>query len=259
MYAIVTLPLVPLRQENNERSEMLSQLLFGECVQLLETQNNWLKVKNLSDDYIGWADRKMISPLNELEYRQLSENMHAFKVSQPLSRCIKQRSKQSLLLPAGALLWMDESNQCIINGEKYEYDPAEICDLNLQTGEQVLHYAHQFLNTPYLWGGKSLMGIDCSGLVQVVFSIIGIQLPRDASQQVEKGKIVDNIDSARAGDLAFFVNEKGRVSHVGILLNKQQIIHASGWVKIEQIDQSGIISAADGSYTHKLHEIKRIL
>ncbi|MPN27215.1 hypothetical protein SDC9_174643 [bioreactor metagenome] len=126
-------------------------------------------------------------------------------------------------------------------------------------GANILKIATMYLNAPYLWGGKSLLGIDCSGLVQVVFSICGIQLPRDASQQVEKGDLVNFLGEAQQGDLAFFDNEAGNITHVGILLDATRIIHASGWVKIEKIDNHGIISSQTGEYTHKLKVIKRLI
>ena len=256
-YGIIYLPLVPLRASNDECSEMTSQLLFGECVEILETCEKWLYVCNLSDDYRGWVDRKMICPLSLEAFQMLQINASEFKACVPLSQCWKKSSNEKMLLPASAVLWLNEKKQCVFG--KYDYNPAEIFVKTTQPGKQVIYYACQFLNTPYLWGGKSVLGIDCSGLVQVVFNIIGIQLPRDASQQIETGTTVTSLQQAKAGDLAFFSNEKGRVIHVGILINKKQIIHASGWVKIEQINANGIISNTKNDYSHRLFAIKRIL
>ena len=259
IYGIITLPLVALRADNSERSEMASQLLFGECVEILETQDKWLKVKNLSDNYVGWVDRKMIEPFSLEALQMLQMNAQPFKVCVPLSQCWKKLSNEKVLLPASSILWLNENNQCVFGCEKYDYNSTEIFVQTSQSDKQIIHYARQFFNAPYLWGGKSILGIDCSGLVQVVFSIIGIQLPRDASQQVEIGTTITSLQQAKTGDLAFFTNEEGRVVHVGILINNQQIIHASGWVKIEQIDANGIISSSTKEYTHKLFAIRRIL
>lgn len=258
MTGIVTLPLVPLRESDNDRSEMTSQLLFGELMEIREVRERWLFVLNLSDNYSGWVDRKMIKIL-ETEEVQLLRKSHSFRVSIPLSVCKKTTSNETMFLPGGSILSAITENECVIGDENFKVDESDIFISNEINAEQIINLAKQYLNAPYLWGGKSVMGIDCSGLVQVVFSICGIRLPRNASQQIEKGKVVDFLSESTAGDLAFFENAEGKIIHVGILLNPTQIIHASGWVKIENIDVHGIISEITGVYTHTLKVIKRIL
>ena len=125
--------------------------------------------------------------------------------------------------------------------------------------ESVLHTAKTFLNVPYLWGGRSLFGIDCSGLTQVVFKINHIKIPRDASQQVLSGKPVDRFEDARQGDLAFFRNEEGKISHVGILMAQNQILHASGCVRMDQFDSKGIFNTEKQLYTHRFECIRRVI
>ena len=132
-------------------------------------------------------------------------------------------------------------------------------DEKLYSGEELLSVAFMFLNSPYLWGGRNALGIDCSGFVQTVFRICGIELPRDASQQVEQGTVVNFLQEARPGDLAFFENDEGRIIHVGILASDREIVHASGRVKIEQIDSQGIRNEDSGQYSHKLRVVKRLL
>ncbi len=258
MNGIIILPLVPLRESDSERSEMISQLLFGEKVQILETRERWLKVCNLSDQYIGWIDRKMLKNLSFEDENQLSKSS-VFRIKVALSICKKTTSNETMFLPGGSLLFESKHNEYLMFDDDIKVDESDITINEQSTGENILHIARQYLNAPYLWGGKSILGIDCSGLVQVVFSICGMQMQRDASQQVENGKVIDFISEVQAGDLAFFENEEGKIIHVGILLNSHQIIHASGCVKIDQIDSQGIISSLTGEYTHQLRVIKGIL
>jgi len=258
MTGIVTLPLVPLRQNYNERSEMISQLLFGELVEIHEKRDLWLLITCLSDNYKGWVDRKMIKILEDEELNSLLTSQ-VFHVCVPLSICKKTSSNETMFLPGGSKLFAIVENECIIANENFKVDTSDIFKSNEINVKQIIQLATQYLNAPYLWGGKSVLGIDCSGLVQVVFSICGIQLPRDATQQVNEGKDIASLSKAQAGDLAFFENAEGNIIHVGILLNSKQIIHASGWVKIEDIDDQGIVSKLTGEYTHKLKGIKRLI
>ena len=258
MYAIIRLPLVPLRDSDNERSELLSQLLFGECIEIIETRDHWLFVRNLSDSYRGWVDRKMVQILTVSEEEQIS-NTPKYYVRVPILICNETTSNEKMFLPGGSILQQDSNDLITIDNDSYSMNPSELYQNEIATGAKITETAFQYLNAPYLWGGKSIFGIDCSGLVQVVYSILGIQLLRDASDQVESGEVIDFLSETKAGDLAFFENPDGRIVHVGILLNSHQIIHSSGWVKIETIDSQGIISEQTGTYTHKLRVVKRLI
>ena len=258
MTGIVILPLVPLRESDSERSEMTSQLLFGELVEILETRERWLLLRNLSDNYIGWADRKMIQVMSDAKALQLTSS-NSSCVCIPLLEGEDLSSGDKLTLPGGSRLVGLNGIELKIDNNNFLFDPILLHRGTEKNGERLISLARQYLNAPYLWGGKSLLGIDCSGFVQVVFSMCGIQLPRDASQQVNCGQLIGFLSEAKAGDLALFENQDGKITHVGILLNSHQIIHASGWVKIESIDSQGIISAQTGEYTHKLRVIKRVL
>jgi len=256
-YCIVKLPLVALREAANESCEMVSQLLFGEIVEILETSEKWLKIRNFTDNYIGFADRKMLTFLSENNFER-QKNLYSIKISVPFAT-IYNAENQPIIIPFGSTLWLDGENNCFLNNEKYIYDFAQTVDLTNVTPQEITRNAKKFLFAPYLWGGKSIFGIDCSGLVQLVFGNLGINLPRDAAQQIKNGTEIAALSAADEGDLTFFENENKKIIHVGILLNKRQIIHSSGWVKIENIDEKGIISAQTGEYTHKLIKIKRII
>lgn len=258
MYAIINLPLVPLRKSDNEQSELSSQLLFGESVEIIETRERWLFVRNLQDNYQGWVDRKMVHVLTLSEEDRMAHEIKSI-VQVPVLVCYKSASKEKMFLPGGSNLHTDNDGKCTIG-----YDTLIFCSSDLKpveeiTGQKLIETAFQYLNAPYLWGGKSIMGIDCSGLVQVVFAMCGMNLQRNASEQAEKGAVIDDLSESKAGDLAFFENSEGRIIHVGILLNSHQLIHASGWVKIENIDSQGIISGQTGEYTHKLRVVKRLI
>ena len=258
MYAINLLPLVPIRAADSERSEMISQLLYGETVTILDSADRWLLVENTSDLYRGWVDKKMLKLLNDAEYLSISKQ-EVQTLYYPLVECKNSTRSEKMYLPGGSRLYSFSNKVKNYNDVDMTFDPALQILPEKINGAKVLDIASMYLNAPYLWGGKSLLGIDCSGLVQVAFSICGIQLPRDASQQAEKGDLVNFLGEAQQGDLAFFDNEAGDITHVGILFDATQIIHASGWVKIENIDSNGIISSQTGEYSHKLRIIKRLI
>ncbi|NLI71911.1 MAG: C40 family peptidase [Bacteroidales bacterium] len=257
MFTIVNLPIISLRAEANERSEMVSQLLFGQQIEILEKQEKWFYVKNLTDEYEGWISANTV---NQRHFTEKAVDTSKFKASKtPVLVCFKTSSVEKIMLPGGSMLPPTVREQFELAGEIYQIAQLEPVYTKNNDGQLAVELAQQYVNAPYLWGGKSVMGIDCSGLVQVVFSMLGIFLPRNASQQVEHGTVVDFLAEARPGDLAFFEDEEGFIIHVGILINSHQIIHASGVTKKEIIDSQGIISSSTGEYSHHLRVIKRIL
>lgn len=259
MYGLITHPLVPLRAGNSERSEMISQLLFGEYVKILEKHEKWIYVENITDGYTGWADIKMINPVTDSVF-QKSRQQKTNRLLHPYNIIYNTKTNQSKLLPGGSVIHDLNGDEFSVDGEIWSLiEPDSFVCGKFVDVHRILETAKQYLNAPYLWGGKSVLGIDCSGLVQVVYSIGGYMLPRDASQQVVQGELVDFLSESMPGDLAFFGSEEGDITHVGILIDNASIIHASGWVKIENIDSQGIISSKTGEYTHQLRVIKRII
>ena len=249
-YGICNLAVIPLRAEANDRSEQVSQVLFGEVFEITEWTEKWVKIITGSDSYAGWIGRLQFAMLGHISYKDL---LHAeIPVTyRAVTQAWKITDNSIVYLPAGSSLAFLEGTRCHIGGDKFEII-GEIGER-----EDIATTAKSFLNAPYLWGGRTHFGIDCSGFTQVVFNLNKIKIKRDASQQVNEGVLVDNIDQARLGDLAFFNNNEGKVTHVGILLNSEHIIHASGKVKIDQIDDNGIYSEELKRHTHKLHSIKR--
>jgi cell wall-associated NlpC family hydrolase len=227
-----------------DSAEQVSQLLFGEIVLVKEKIKNWLRITTLIDNYDGWIDEKQISYLNEDEAITWQKNQRvitkSIKIHSPIGK---------LEIPIGSYLSASTPTLFNIGKETYR-SPYKY------TTPSLLQTAKSFLNTPYLWGGKSNYGIDCSGFTQIVFRSQAIELPRDASQQVHLGQQIIR-SQAKAGDVAFFTNDAGRVIHVGILLSKNKIIHASGRVKIDKLDDQGIWSEELASYSHSLFVIKR--
>ena len=244
---ICHLPLAPLRAATDDASEMVSQLLFGQSFDILETTERWSLIQNHDDGYRGYLSNKQFIIIGTRELASFNAN-----------RKIVNRHGVSVLLtdknisfnvPFGSILPEQNIFRLGKNEYRHSYIPAETT---------MLETACAFLNAPYLWGGKSMFGIDCSGFTQTIFSAFGIQLPRDASQQVIEGVPVENLDNAHPGDLLFFDNDKGRIIHVGIQLDNTHIIHASGCVRIDSIDTKGIFNNDLEKYTHHLAGIRHM-
>lgn len=254
-FGVCDLTLVPMRATPAHRAEMVSQLLFGETFEVLKQEKDWLKIKAVFDGYQGWVHSIQILPVDERNFIKINQNNLYFS----LERAQTARSvykEQTILL--GSPLPFYDNKEFSFFDNKYHFGGKVVNLLdNEPTGESIKALALRFLNVPYLWGGRTPMGVDCSGFVQTVFKLHNIRLPRDSSQQAQIGVSVPDISKARTGDLAFFTNEYGKIAHVGILLNHTQIIHASGKVRLDSIDQNGIYNNKRSTYTHQLKEIRR--
>ncbi len=244
---------IPVRREPSERAEMITQILFGETFQILEETVKWSSVKLTNDNYIGWIDHKTITHITEEYFNQLKSETQ-FILPNLLIHVLTHHSEQ-MILPAGSALpgFNKEHKTFVINENTYHIQD------HIANSNEIEALTKQFLNCPYIWGGKNPFGIDCSGFAQVIYYILGKRLPRDAHQQVNKGTAVNFISDVQPGDLAFFDDSERNINHVGIILNQKEIIHASGKVRIDHIDQQGIFSQDIKKYTHRLRVIKRIL
>lgn len=250
---ICIVPVSPMRKEAAHRSEMVSQFLFGECAVLVEEAEDFLKVRGVYDGYEGWCQRSQLRAIKDSVSPVTTFFSGRFHNE-------VQLQGQLMSVPFGCPLYSAE--QCAaLFGERTVDDKDHLpnaIDSSLPfTPERLLDISLRFLNTSYLWGGKSVFGIDCSGFSQQVFKMMGIPLLRDAYQQAEEGEAVRDLASARIGDLAFFNNAAGRITHVGILLERSEIIHASGRVRIDRITEDGIYNE-EGKKTHVLHSIRRM-
>jgi cell wall-associated NlpC family hydrolase len=231
---ICNVSIAPLRAESSDKSEIVSQLLYGESADIIEVKDNWTKIITHYDNYEAWMDTKQISPVSD-----------EFVVSR--KRNLVKEPFQSTMTESGKVLLSMGSE---VNFETTA--PTRGRDLS----ESIVNCAKEFLNVPYLWGGKSFFGIDCSGFTQIIYKIHGIKIPRDAYQQAEIGDALTFIEEAKPGDLAFFENKEGRIHHVGIILADQKIIHAHGKVRIDSLDSSGIFNKDQNKHTHKLRFIR---
>lgn len=251
-YAVVNVPAAPVRMKAMHQSEMINQLLFGEAMEILEAKGKrWLLIRSLHDGYKGWIANNLIEEVTAEQAKTQS-----LYVTANLFNAIKI-NKESMTVPLGSSLPFYESGKGHIgNGEYVFKGPVKNIGEITADADAVKKLTRPWLNAPYLWGGRTIMGVDCSGFVQIVFSMMGIQLPRDARVQAKKGKLVKKLADAKTGDLAFF-NDKEEIVHVGILLSSEKIIHASGRVRIDTIDKKGIINSTTGKRTHVLHLIKR--
>ncbi len=253
MPLIVITAVAPLRAEPSHRSEMISQMLFGELADELTVQGDFVKIRGRYDGYEGWCQRRQMVNIPGDDYpceTRYSLHPHDWAVVN------------------GTRISLSPGSTCMVptKGETVQLGPYSVaCKMHGPESQQgsltgaaaAIHYAHLFTGTPYLWGGRSRYGMDCSGLTQTSYKLAGRFLPRDSGPQSQQGEVVNLLQEARPGDLAFFDNEEGRIVHVGMLLSDSEIIHASASVRIDPIDTYGIVHREEGERTHRLRIIKR--
>ena len=272
-HVIAHCTVTPVRQEPSEGSEQLTQLLFGEVCEVLDRLPRWTKIRSTLDGQEGWVDFKMLSPTSSLS--PLTYHLPATTVSTPIAIATSMETGEELMLTLGTRLPNYSHGTFEVLGKQYLIDPAcvSLPISNSPSGRPIGEtpsYSHNvcaiaqtLLNAPYLWGGKNLMGMDCSGFTQVVYATQGINLLRNAREQMTQGELIPSLAEAQPGDLAFFDHadrdpKATNISHVGMLLSPTEIIHCSGCVHIDTIDEQGI-HLPDGELTHHLVQIKRYL
>lgn len=252
---IVNQSLAAVRREPSESSEMINQLLFGETFTILESYNSWLRIISSIDSYEGWLDAKLTTTITD----ELALKHKTSFTPNTLFSAKKTGSKYPIRLCPGSSIYGYENGQFVAGNSSYECIDNPFSETKENLNEEIVRLAKLYINSPYLWGGRSPYGIDCSGLSQIVYKIIGLHIPRDAGQQVKIGETVDFINMVQPGDLAFFDNNEDIITHVGIIIDNGRIIHSSGYVKIDNLDHQGIFNTETQKYSHKLRVIKRIL
>ena len=254
-YGICNLSIVPLRIEPCDKSEQVSQILFGEHFKVLEIRRKWSKIRLSFDNYEGWIDNNQYEKIEEETYTSLEDSN--IPLAGELIEFATDENQKFLIVPIGSNLPHYNNQSLLLNNTNYHYE-GMVFDKILPK-DFIVEIAYKFLNTPYLWGGKTPFGIDCSGFAQLVYKLCGYKLLREASQQASQGEVLSFIEESEAGDLAFFDDNEGIITHVGIIMNDNYIIHAHGKVRIDRIDHSGIFNIDSQKHTHKLRVIKKII
>lgn len=247
-HGVCNLGIVPVRAEPDDKSELTSQLLYGEAFTVMETSKQWNKIRTAFDDYEGWIDAKQFTAVSEADYNALRSGTSEY--SSHLLDYLTDHQERLMSIPLGSCV-----SACPLLS--HTFDGASTTGKH--SGQTLVDTALLYLNTPYLWGGKTPFGIDCSGFTQMVYKINGHRLLRDASLQATQGKGLSFLEESTAGDLAFFDNDEGHIVHVGLLLENNYIIHAHGKVRIDRIDHTGIFNVDTGKYSHKLRVIKKLI
>jgi len=254
-YAFAFLSSTPMRAEPTDRSEMVNVVLFGEAFEILERQPKWIKIRLQHDGYEGWMDPQMCTLISEEEYERIRTAPKYFNSATASE--IQDENGRVFSLTKGACFPGMEGNEVKIGPHRFHFNgPFQNSAKDRNT---LIETALSYTGTPYLWGGRTTFGIDCSGFTQMVYRMNGIYLPRDASQQAKKGTTLSFLEECQQGDLAFFDNAEGAIVHVGIVMEDYKIIHASGRVRIDTLDHSGIYNEELGKHTHKLRVLKSLI
>jgi gamma-D-glutamyl-L-lysine dipeptidyl-peptidase len=259
-YGISNLSIVAMRSEPREKSEMCTQILFGEHYTIVEENSGWCRIKLAFDGYEGWIDRNMVNEFDEQHFLLLNGfpqfvTTDVFNIVQPID------GYSNFLIVAGSSLphFNPVSRTFKIADIIYNIQGNSIVPAQRSVREIIIDNALKYFNSPYLWGGRSPFGIDCSGFSQVLYKMAGLTIPRSAVQQAMLGDNLSFVEEALPGDLAFFDNDDGSINHVGVIWEKNKIIHSSGKVRIDNVDHFGIFNIDTGRYTHQMRLMRRLI
>jgi len=253
-YGISKLSIIPGRAEPSDKAENITQILFGEHYTIIDSNEKWLKVELAHDQYQCWIDKKQHTGMSKEQF-DLLESIENPRTLDLLGIAKDNVHNTYHNIPMGSQLPFFDDGEFSIEDSEFRFKG----NLAVQEKDNLIPYAHLYLHAPYLWGGRTPFGIDCSGFAQMCYKLIGIQIPRDAYQQAEIGEELASIEDTQLGDLVFFDNEDKKITHVGLMISKDEVIHASGRVRIEKIDKRGIYNVDLKGYSHSLCKIKRVL
>lgn len=262
-FGVAHLAQIAMRSEPRHSAEMCSQLLFGDPYQVIEETEKWLKIKTFDCNYEGWIDAQLFNSIHPEDIEGYL-SVEKYFVTDYLLFIREFESNVTFPIYMGSSFPYPNEGMLILGNAVFMIDLPEPQNLpehpSLSPNQiKLLRFASGYLRSPYLWGGRTPLGIDCSGLVQLAYKAIGQTLPRDASQQVLQGENVDFFEQAQIGDVAFFDNEEGKIVHTGIICGQGKILHSSGFVRIDKLDQTGIFNIETEKYTHKLRIIKHFI
>ena len=266
-YVMNHCPVTPVREEPSHAAEQATQLLFGEVCEVMDRHSSWTKIRSTMDGQVGWVVSKMMMPISyeDVERYQQAEAMGV--VATPMAVATDTQTGEQMMLTIGTRLPFYKKGTFEVLGKKYKINHRCVNELKGERlevkGEDIVRVAQSLLNVPYLWGGKNIMGYDCSGFTQTVYSVFGINLLRNAREQVTQGQVVSSLAEAQPGDLVFFDHsdrnpEATKITHVGMLISPTEVIHCAGYVHVDKIDEMGI-RLANGKLSHHLVQIKRYL
>lgn len=266
-YVINHCPVTPVREEPAHAAEQATQLLFGEVCEVVDRYSSWTKIRSTMDGQVGWVVSKMMTPISHEEVERYQQADAMGVVATPMAVATDTKTGEQLMLTIGTRLPYYKKSTFEVLGKKYKIDPRCVYEVKGERlkvkGEDVVRVAQSLLNVPYLWGEKNMMGYDCSGFTQTVYSVFGINLLRNAREQVTQGQVVSSLAEAQPGDLVFFDHsdrnpEATKITHVGMLISPTEVIHCAGCVHVDKIDETGI-RLANGKLSHHLVQIKRYL
>jgi hypothetical protein len=265
VFVVNNCPVTPVREEPSEAAEQATQLLFGEVCELVERRSSWTRVRSTIDGQVGWVSSKMVTAVTEKEAKHHQHVASMGVVATPMAVVTGMDSGEQLMLTLGTRLPHYADGTFEVLGQKYTIDPTCVYRIGSQqvTGEDLVRVAQSLKNVSYLWGGKNMMGYDCSGFSQTVYSAFGIYLLRNAREQATQGQAVKSLAESQPGDLVFFDHadrdpNATRITHVGMLISPTDVIHCAGWVHVAKIEDMGI-RLANGKLSHHLAQIKRYL
>lgn len=265
VFVVNNCPVTPVREEPSEAAEQATQLLFGEVCEVVERRSSWTRIRSTIDGQVGWVSSKMVTAVTEEEAKHHQHVASMGVVATPMAVVTGMDSGEQLMLTLGTRLPHYADGTFEVLGQKYTIDPTCVYRIGSQqvTGEDLVRVAQSLKNVSYLWGGKNMMGYDCSGFTQTVYSAFGIYLLRNAREQATQGQVVKSLAESLPGDLVFFDHadrdpNATRITHVGMLISPTEVIHCAGWVHVAKIEDMGI-RLANGKLSHHLAQIKRYL